>query len=188
MSFFPFTPIADIDAEVFLAAWDDVLSCMKMILLQKAWFFFLYHVVNQKLHLLYRGNFHTFRDPRGQPALSPWLWPLWLCHLLADIVALLGQGGCPPTILYFIHLDHPGLAFTYFWAHCSSFCLWTLFKGGSKEGLCITASLWRILHLDVCGTPEATADSNICFLLCNVILATAPNPMFLSVRNLPIVP
>ncbi|KAL0177017.1 hypothetical protein M9458_025911, partial [Cirrhinus mrigala] len=44
---------------------------------------------------------------------------------------------------------------------------------GRIEGLCITASFWRILHLDVLGTPEAPAASNTCLLLCNGILAAA---------------
>ncbi len=65
------------------------------------------------------------------------------------------------------------LFFMYVWAHCNRFCLWALVRGGRIVGLCTTASLWRILHLEVCGTPGAPAASNTCLLLCNGILAAA---------------
>ncbi len=65
------------------------------------------------------------------------------------------------------------LVFMYVWAHCNRFCLCSLVRGGRIVGLCTTASSWRILHLEVCGTPEAPAASNTGLLLCNGILAAA---------------
>ncbi len=62
------------------------------------------------------------------------------------------------------------LVFMYVWAHCNLFCLCALVRGGRIVGLCTTAGFWRILHLEVCGTPVA---SNTCLLLCNGILAAA---------------
>ena len=70
MSFSSFMPIAANDTEVFFAAWDGALSCMKMILLRKARFFFLYHGRKWSVNILCRGHFHTFRDPKGAYQLS----------------------------------------------------------------------------------------------------------------------
>lgn len=66
----PFMPIAANDAEVFLAAWAGALSCMKMILLRKAVFCTM-EESSQKLYILYRGDFHIFRDPKWADQLSP---------------------------------------------------------------------------------------------------------------------
>lgn len=57
---------------------------------------------------------------------------------------------------------------------------------GWMEALCRTANLWWTLHLDVCGTPEASTTSNTRLLLCNGILAAAfVSARYLSGRNFP---
>lgn len=109
--------------------------------------------VSEKLHILYRGHFHTFKDRvLGADKLSPlgscpkhdFAPPCWLCSLV---------GSWRPSTI------HP-------LPHLSGFCLWAFCRGGPIEALSNTVSLWRIQHLDVGGTPEAPAASNICLLLC----------------------
>ncbi len=144
-------------------------------------------VISQKLYMLCRGHFHTFSDPKGAYQLSPhdscpkhdsstsWLTsqPCW------DIVAihnhpLLHPSG-PSRVARHSSVNKTvwKLVFMYVWAHCNRFCLCALVRSGRIVGLCTTASFWRILHLEVCGTPEAPAASNTGFLLCNGILAAA---------------
>ncbi len=144
-------------------------------------------VVSQKLYILCRGHFHTFRDPKGPTSSLPMIPaqnmtpppPCWRRSLVGT--------WWPSTNHPLLHPSGPSrvtrhssvnktvwkLVFMYVWAHCNRFCLCALVRGGRIVGLCTTASFWRILHLEVCGTPEAPAASNTCLLLCNGILAAA---------------
>ena len=115
-------------------------------------------VVSQKLYIPCRGNFHTFRDPKGAYQVSPHdsgpkhnsatslltLQPCW------DMVAIhYSIQGCMALISKQIwNLTVWKWVFMYFWGHCravSPVCLWALVRGGRIVGLCTTGSLWRIL-------------------------------------------
>lgn len=56
-------------------------------------------------------------------------------------------------------------------------CLWALVRGGPVQGFWVAASLWRLLHLDVGGTPEAPAASNtgFCVNLCVCMCESTTN-------------
>lgn len=131
-----------------LAALDGALSCMKMTLLRRR-----KTVVSQELHI-----FHTFRDPKGTDRLH---------HLVSgpkhdSITPLLSQScwtWCTNHPL--LHLSGPSRGaqhssvkivskwvFVSFWATADN-SAWTLAMGGQIEGVCLIASLWRILHLRV---------------------------------------
>ncbi len=171
MSFSPFMPIAANDTEVFFAVWDGALSCMKMILLRKAQFFFLYHgrkwSVRNSIYfaeVIFTPS-GTLKGPTSSLPMIPAQNmtpppPCWRRSLVGR--------WWPSTNHPLLHPSGPSrvtrhssvnktvwkLVFMYLWAHCNRFCLCALVRGGRIVGLCTTASFWRILHLEVCGTPE----------------------------------
>ncbi len=150
MSFSPFMPIAANDTEVFFAAWDGALSCMKKILLRKAQFFFLYHGRKWSVrNSIYFAEviFTPSGTLKGPTSSLPMILaqnmtpppPCWCRSLVGT--------WWPSTNHPLLHPSVPSrvarhssvnktvwkLVFMYVWAHCNRFCLCALFRGGRNS-------------------------------------------------------
>ncbi len=131
-----------------------------------------------------QGHFHTFRDPKGAYQLSPHdsgpkhdsstslltsqpCWDMVAIHQPSTTPSIWTIQSCTALISKQVCLK---ISLHVCVGPLQPFLLVRIGRGGRIVGLCTTAGFWRILHLEVCGTPVA---SNTCLLLCNGILAAA---------------
>lgn len=163
-SFSPFVPLAAKDAEAFLAGWDcdalqDDFSTESLVLLYVP----RKKVISQRSFSHLQGPCSPMTPTQSTTPASP----CWCDSLDAP------SGASGAARLSSVNKTSWKLVFTFYWTHCSRFCLWSLgsmipkFRRNCKPLGAPTPWLTWL------GTPEASAALRSCLLISNGISAMA---------------